>query len=74
VNTARSRKATSIRLDAEMAKKLAYVAEIEGVSMSEVVREAIAACIEKHLTDDDFRERLKRHMEEEQGFLKRLAE
>jgi Arc/MetJ-type ribon-helix-helix transcriptional regulator len=43
-----------LRLDAGLAERLQTVADVEGRSVSEVVREAIAALVEQRRTDERF--------------------
>lgn len=67
-------KVLSIRLDAEVAADLAAVAQIDGMSISEAVREAIASHIAVRRGDQDFQKRLNELIEENRELLKRLAE
>ncbi len=54
-----------LRLDPGLAERLEAVAEVEGRSISDVVREAIAALVESRRTDERFirllEENLARH-------------
>lgn len=43
-----------LRLDPELAERLRAVAEVEGRSVSDVAREAIAELVQKRRTDKDF--------------------
>jgi predicted transcriptional regulator len=43
-----------LRLDPGLAERLQTVADVEGRSVSDVVREAIAALVEQRRTDEDF--------------------
>lgn len=43
-----------LRLDPELAKRLEVVAEVEGRSVSDVVREAIANLVEQRRNDQGF--------------------
>jgi len=56
-----------------MAAELAAVARADGVTVSEVVREAIAKHIAKRRADEGFQERVKLLLEEDQKLLKRLT-
>jgi predicted DNA-binding protein len=47
-----------LRLDPELAERLEAVAEVEGRSVSDVVREAIAALVETRRKDKRFRQLL----------------
>jgi predicted transcriptional regulator len=44
-----------LRLDPELAERLQTVAEVEGRSVSDVVREAIASLVEQRRADKRFR-------------------
>ena len=66
-------KATSLRLPEETAAELAVVARADDITMSEVVRAAIAKHIASRRADPDFRKRLKEQMEEDRKVLERLA-
>jgi hypothetical protein len=56
-----------LRLDPELAERLRLVAEVEGRSISDVAREAIAALVERRRRDRRFRrlleESLARHQQ-----------
>jgi predicted transcriptional regulator len=43
-----------LRLDPGLAERLQTVADVEGRSVSDVVREAIAALVEQRRTDENF--------------------
>jgi Arc/MetJ-type ribon-helix-helix transcriptional regulator len=47
-------KSLLLRLDAGLAERLQTVADVEGRSVSDVVREAIAALVEQRRTDERF--------------------
>jgi predicted transcriptional regulator len=47
-----------LRLDPDLAERLAAVAEVEGRSVSDVAREAIAALVEARRKDKRFRRQL----------------
>jgi Arc/MetJ-type ribon-helix-helix transcriptional regulator len=66
-------KATSLRLPEAMAAELAAVARADGISVSEVVREAVAKHIAERRADAEFRQRLKQILEEERKLLERLT-
>lgn len=67
-------KAMTLRLPADQADALELVAEVDGVSVSEAVRDAIESHIETRRADDGFQERLAASMERYQRILERLAE
>ena len=66
-------RAISIRLPEQMAAELSAIARTKDVPVSEVIREAIESHITVLTTDENFRRRLREHLEEEQKLLKRLA-
>jgi predicted DNA-binding protein len=66
-------KAMTLRLSNETAKDLEATAKVDGVTVSEAVREAIETHIENRRNDTDFRDRLKRSIEENKELLERLA-
>jgi predicted DNA-binding protein len=66
-------KAMTLRLSSETAKDLEATAKVDGVTVSEAVREAIETHIENRRNDTDFRNRLRRSIEENKELLERLA-
>lgn len=66
-------KATSLRLAAELADELAAVARADGMTISDVVREALGKHIAERRADPDFQERLKERVEETRKVMERLA-
>lgn len=67
-------KATSLRLSPELAAELAAVARAQGLTISEVVREALSDHIASVRSDDHFQARLREQMEKDRELLERLAE
>jgi predicted DNA-binding protein len=67
-------KVTTIRQPSEQADALEVVARIDGVPVSEAIREAIAAHISARRQDPDFQDRLRRRLEDDQHILRQLAE
>jgi hypothetical protein len=63
----------SLRLSEEMAAEIAAVARIDGVPVTEAVREAIANHINSRQASKDFEQRLKKRLEEDRAALERLA-
>lgn len=63
----------TLRLSAAQADELEAVARAEGISVSDAVREAITAHIERKRKDKAFRERLHAVMERDREILERLA-
>ena len=70
---ATTQRAMTLRLPEEQADALEIVAEVDGVSMSEAVREAIEEHIDNRRSDADFQERLTASMERHKRILDRLA-
>jgi predicted DNA-binding protein len=66
-------RAISLRLPEQMAAELAAIARTKDVPTSEVIREAIENHIASLSADKDFRQRLKKHLNEELEILERLA-
>ena len=66
-------KAMTLRLPAEQAEALEKVAEVDGVSVTEAIREAIEQHIAARAADKEFRARLAASMERNQRILDRLS-
>jgi predicted DNA-binding protein len=66
-------KGFTVRLDDEQAEELEAVAKVDGVPVAEEIRQAIAMRIEQRRNDDEFRERLRQSIEDNQKILDRLA-
>ena len=67
-------KVTTIRQPADQADDLEFVARVDGVPVSEAIRDAIAAHIEARRADPAFQDRLRERMDADRNILKRLAE
>jgi predicted transcriptional regulator len=63
-----------LRLDPELAERLQTVAEVEGRSVSEVAREAIAALVEQRRTDKHFAGLLEENLARHERALRFLRE
>jgi predicted transcriptional regulator len=63
-----------LRLDPELAEKLDVVAEVEGRSVSDVVREAIATLVAERSRDKRFRRLLEDNLERHQRVLDLLRD
>ena len=63
----------SLRLSEEMAAEIAALARIDDVPVTEAIREAIANHIDSRQASKDFRQRLKKRLEEDRAALERLA-
>lgn len=67
-------KVTTIRQPVDQADELEFVARVDGVPVSEAIRDAIAAHLQNRRDDPAFKERLRERMEADRNILKRLAE
>ena len=67
-------KVTTIRQPAEQANELEFVARVDGVPVSELIRDAIAEHIKARRADPAFQRRLQERAEADQHIMKRLAE
>ena len=63
-----------LRLDPDLAELLATVAEVEGRSVSDVAREAIAALVQDRRKDKRFRRMLEENLARHQRLLDMLRE
>jgi Arc/MetJ-type ribon-helix-helix transcriptional regulator len=66
-------KAMTVRIPAEQAAELEAVARVDGIAVSEAVRDAIGLLIESRRKDAAFRERIKRMVEQDRALLDRLG-
>ncbi len=66
-------KAMSLRLHEEQASELEAIARVEGVTVTDLVREAIRIQIAAKRADQDFQARLKKRIKQDKEALKRLA-
>jgi len=65
---------TTIRQPEDQAEDMEFVARVDGIPASELVRDAIGDYLEKRRADPDFKARLAARIEADQQILKRLAE
>lgn len=68
-----AQKAMTLRLPSDQADALELIADVDGVSMSEAVRDAIESHIENRRADEGFQQRLAASMERHKRILDRLA-
>lgn len=66
-------KVTTVRMSAEQAAQLEAIAKVNDVPVSEEIRRAITAHIEDRRGDEEFRERLRRRLEEDRVILEKLS-
>jgi len=64
----------TLRLDKDLAERVQAVAEVEGASVSEVIRDAIAAHVEQRRKDPVFQKLLEENISRHARLLKMLAE
>ena len=67
-------KVTTIRQRSDQADELEFVARVDGVPVSEAIRDAIASHIEARRADPAFQARLRERVEADRHILDRLAE
>lgn len=67
-------KAMTLRVEEGQAEQLGTVAQVDGVPISEAIRDAIAKHIEERRNDPEFQARLKASMERNQEILRKLAQ
>ncbi|HTZ05697.1 MAG TPA: DUF6290 family protein [Gaiellaceae bacterium] len=67
------KKAMTVRLDADQARLLEKVAEVDGMPVSEAVRVAIDEHIAARRKDKNFRASLSKLLDENRDILERLA-
>lgn len=67
-------KSMTLRLDRELSDRVKAVAEVEGHPVSDVIREAIAAHVERRRKDPKFRRLLEENLARHEHLLKMLAE
>lgn len=67
-------RALTVRLPAEQAEDIETIAQVEGVSVAEEIRAALADRIAARRADADFAARLRKTMERNRRALERLAE
>lgn len=63
----------TVRLPDDLAADAETVARVEGQSVNETIKQALADAVEKRRSDPKFRARLKRIVEEDRELLERLA-
>ena len=63
-----------LRLDPELAERLQTVAEVEGRSVSDVLREAVARLVEERRRDERFLRLLEENVARHQGLLQALRD
>jgi len=64
---------TTIRQPEEQAEDVEFVARVDGVASSELIREAIAVYLDKRRAEPDFQERLRERIAADRKILDRLG-
>ena len=64
----------TLRMDEHLAEKVQTIAEIEGTTVSNVVRDALAEHIERRRRDPEFQAMLRRNLQRHQQLLNMLAD
>ncbi len=64
---------TTIRQPEEQAEDVEFVARVDGVASSELIREAISAYLDKRRAEPDFQERLRERIAADRKILDRLG-
>lgn len=67
-------KAMTLRVEEEQAEQLETVARVDGVPISEAIRDAITKHIDERRNDAEFQTRLKASLERNQEILRKLAQ
>ena len=63
----------SVRLDDELASDTEALARAEGKSLNETIKHALAEAVQRRREDPEFRERVRRIIEQDRELLERLA-
>ena len=63
----------TVRLDDELAADTEALARAEGQSLNETVKQSLREAIEARRADPEFKDRIKRILEEDRELLERLA-
>ena len=69
-----SKRAYTVRLHEDQAEDLEAVAQVDGLSVAEEIREAITERVAQRRADKAFQSRLREAMEQNRRALERLAE
>lgn len=69
-----TKKSTSLRLSEEEAREVEAVAQVDGMSVNEVARQALREHVKARRADPEFRARAKEIMERNRRLFERLAE
>ena len=64
----------TLRMDERLAEKVQTIAEIEGTTVSDVIRDALAEHVERRRRDPEFQALLQRNLQRHQQLLNMLAD
>lgn len=67
-------KSMTLRMDEPLADKVQTIAEVEGTTVSNVIRDALAEHVERRRRDPEFQAMLKRNLQRHQELLNMLAD
>lgn len=67
-------KSMTLRMDEPLADKVQTIADVEGTTVSNVIRDALAEHVERRRRDPEFQAMLKRNLQRHQELLNMLAD
>lgn len=67
-------KSMTLRIDENLAERVRTIAEVEGSSVSDVIRDALAEHVSRRRRDPEFQAMLKRNLRRHQELLSMLAD
>ena len=67
-------KSMTLRMDEGLAGKVRTIAEVDGTTVSDVIRDALAEHVERRRRDPEFQDMLKRNLQRHQELLSMLAD
>ena len=67
-------KSMTLRIDENLAERVRTIAEVEGSSVSDVIRDALAEHVESRRRDPEFQAMLKRNLRRHEELLSMLAD
>lgn len=70
----RDMKNMTLRMDEALAENVQAIAEVEGSTVSDVIRNALSEHVDRRKADPDFQKLLKRNMERHAQLLSMLAD
>ena len=67
-------KSMTLRMEEPLADKVQTIAEVEGTTVSDVIRDALAEHVERRRRDPEFQAMLKRNLQRHKELLELLAD